>query len=351
MAAKAKSLSRPHPGSAGPHPLVDRYLEHLLVERGLSENTLRAYSADLNDFMDFLAGGETAAGPASFASKREREPAGRTASSPAGRRQGDSGPEAASSAPDLSAVSEQILFLYIVHVRRKGLGGRSLARHLSALRGFFAFARDEGELAEDPARFLENPKLVRSLPEVLSRPEMDSLLAAPDLGDKFGFRDRTMLELLYASGLRVSELCSLRALDFDAQTNLLRVFGKGSKERLVPVHATAAGFLLDYIRHWRPLFDPKAPELFLNRFGKAISRVSVWKLVQQYALAAGIRCSISPHTFRHSFATHLLEGGADLRSVQMLLGHADIAATEIYTHVREDRIAGIHRRFHPRSTS
>ena len=353
MPAKAKPHSRPTPRSAGPHPLVDRYLEHLLVERGLSENTLLAYSADLNDFMDFLAGGELKPGPASFAPDRERAPAGQAASSPAGRRQSDSGPELmpASPSPDLSAVSEQILFLYIVHVRRKGLGGRSLARHLSTLRGFFAFARDEGELAEDPARFLENPKLVRSLPEVLSRAEMDSLLAAPDLGDKFGFRDRTMLELLYASGLRVSELCALRALDFDAQTNLLRVFGKGSKERLVPVHATAAGFLLDYIRHWRPLFDPKAPELFLNRFGKAISRVSVWKLVQQYALVAGIRCSISPHTFRHSFATHLLEGGADLRSVQMLLGHADIAATEIYTHVREDRIAGIHRRFHPRSTS
>ncbi len=350
MPAKAKPHSRPTP-SAGPHPLVDRYLEHLLVERGLSENTLLAYSADLNDFMDFLAGGEPRPGATPFAPKPERAPAGQAASPPAGQWQSDSGPEAAPSSPDLSTVTEQILFLYIVHVRRKGLGGRSLARHLSALRGFFAFARDEGELAEDPARFLENPKLVRSLPEVLSRSEMDSLLAAPDLGDKFGFRDRTMLELLYASGLRVSELCSLRALDFDAQANLLRVFGKGAKERLVPVHATAAGFLLDYIRHWRPLFDPKAPELFLNRFGKAISRVSVWKLVQQYALVAGIRCSISPHTFRHSFATHLLEGGADLRSVQMLLGHADIAATEIYTHVREDRIAGIHRRFHPRSTS
>ena len=343
MPARAKPHSRPPLRNAGPHPFVDRYLEHLLVERGLSENTLLAYSADLNDFMDFLAGGERQPGAALVAPKPER--------APAGQRQSDSGPEPVSPAPDLSAVTEQVLFLYIVHIRRKGLGGRSLARHLSALRGFFAFARDEGELAEDPARFLENPKLVRSLPEVLSRPEMDSLLAAPDMGDKFGFRDRTMLELLYASGLRVSELCSLRALDFDAQTNLLRVFGKGSKERLVPVHATAAGFLLDYIRHWRPLFDPKAPELFLNRFGKAISRVSVWKLVQQYALVAGIRCSISPHTFRHSFATHLLEGGADLRSVQMLLGHADITATEIYTHVREDRIAGIHRRFHPRSTS
>ncbi len=295
----------------GSHPLVDLYLEHLLVQRGLAENTLAAYSADLHDFTAFLA---------------ER-------------------------GMPLDEVSEQTLFLYIVVVRKKGLGGRSLARHLSALRGFFAFAREEGALAEDPARFLENPKLVRSLPEVLSRAEMDALLAAPDLSDKLGFRDRTMLELLYASGLRVSELCNVKALDFDAQTNLLRVFGKGSKERLVPVHSVAANFLQDYIRHWRPLFAPKAPVLFLNRSGRGLSRVGVWKLVQRYAKMAGITCAVSPHTFRHSFATHLLEGGADLRSVQMLLGHADIAATEIYTHVQEERIAGVHRQYHPRSTA
>ena len=301
------------------HPLVDRYLEHLLVERGLAENTLRAYSADLHSFMAFLQSSGTA------------EP-----------EQND--------VPRLDEVTERVLFLYVVHARRKGLTGRSLARHLSALRGFFAFAREEGELAEDPARFLENPKLVRSLPEVLSRREMDALLEAPDASSEFGVRDRAMLELLYASGLRVSELCSLRVLDFDAQSNLLRVFGKGAKERLTPVHARAASVLLDYIAHWRPLFDPKSPEMFLNRFGKPLSRVSVWKLVRQYALKAGIRHAISPHTFRHSFATHLLEGGADLRSVQMLLGHADIAATEIYTHVREDRLAATHKRFHPRST-
>ncbi|MDR2487951.1 MAG: tyrosine recombinase XerD [Desulfovibrio sp.] len=317
------------------HPLADRYLERLLVERGLSENTLAAYGADISSFMDFLGALAPARGEAEA---REAPPA----FSPAKRAEN---PDAA-----LGEITEQTLFLYVVHVRRKGLSGRSLARHLSALRGFFAFAREEGALSGDPARFLENPKLVRSLPEVLSRAEMDAILAAPDLRDKFGVRDRAMLELLYASGLRVSELCCLRSLDFDAQSNLLRVFGKGAKERLLPVHNAAASLLLDYTRHWRPLFDPKAPQLFLNRFGKALSRVSVWKLVQRYALEAGVRCSISPHTFRHSFATHLLEGGADLRSVQMLLGHADITATEIYTHVRQDRIAAVHRRFHPRST-
>ncbi|MDR2075384.1 MAG: site-specific tyrosine recombinase XerD [Desulfovibrio sp.] len=298
--------SRPEPDLPPP---VDRYLEFLLIQRGLSENTLSAYAADLQDFARFLA---------------------------------------AHSLP-LAEINEQNLFLYIVFVRRRGLGGRSLSRHLSTLRGFFTFAREEGILTEDPARFLENPKLIRRLPEVLNRGEMDALLAAPDLSGKLGFRDRTMLELLYASGLRVSELCGLKVLDFDPQTNLLRVFGKGARERLAPVHSTAARFLQEYIGHWRPLFAPKGATLFLNRSGNPLSRVGVWKLVQRYALQAGISVSISPHTFRHSFATHLLEGGADLRSVQMLLGHADIAATEIYTHVQQEQILAVHRKFHPRS--
>lgn len=294
--------------------LADRYLEHLLIRKGLAENTLHAYRADLVDFIRFLDG-------------RTKTPLS---------------PE---------EVNEQLLFLYIVDVRRNGLGSRSLARRLSSLRGFFTFAREEGVMEEDPARFLENPKLLRSLPEVLSRDEMDALLAAPDTRTKLGFRDRTMLELLYASGLRVSELCSLRPLDFDPQRNLLRVFGKGSKERLVPVHAQAASRLIDYTTHWRPLFNPTAPELFLNRSGKGLSRVAVWKLVRRHALKAEIHYDISPHTFRHSFATHLLEGGADLRSVQLLLGHADITATEIYTHVQQERTVKVHRTHHPRSRS
>lgn len=298
-------------------PLLDGYLEYLLINKGLAENTLRAYEADISDFISFL---------------RERLPSESGQDQP-----GDL----------LRQVDERMLFLYVVHVRKRGLGGRSLARHLSALRGFFAFAREEKELEEDPARFLENPKLVKNLPEVLSRREIEALLAAPDIGDRLGFRDRTMLELLYASGLRVSELCSLRALDFDAQTNLLRVTGKGDKERLVPMHAQAAAFLQDYIAHWRPLFNPVQTVLFLNRSGRGLSRVAVWKLVRRYANRAGITTPISPHTFRHSFATHLLEGGADLRSVQMLLGHADISATEIYTHVRQER--AVHSRYHPRS--
>ena len=302
------SSTTPHADAQAAH-LLDRYLERLLVEKGLSDNTLVAYAADLNRFFDFLA---------------------------------DKG-------LPLAEVNETGLFLYIVNVRKGGLSGRSLARHLSALRGFFTFAIEEGGLAADPARFLENPKLERELPPVLSRGEVDALLNAPDTGTKLGFRDRTMLELLYAAGLRVSELCSLLPLDFDAQMNLLRVFGKGSKERLVPIHPQAAAILGDYMSHWRPLFNPVEKMLFLNRSGKGLSRVAVWKLVQKYALNAGIYQEISPHTFRHSFATHLLEGGADLRSVQMLLGHADIAATEIYTHVQKERAIALHAQYHPRA--
>ena len=290
-------------------PEMDMYLESLLVQRGLAENTIAAYGADLGDFSNFVQNHKLA----------------------------------------LKDVSQNTLFLYLVWVRKQGLATRSLARHLSALRGFFSFALNEKILTANPAQFLDNPKINRDLPEVLSQEQMQSILAAPKLSCKLGFRDRTMLELLYASGLRVSELCSIRALDFDSDTNILRVFGKGSKERLVPMHKTASQFLQEYIKLWRPLFQPKEAELFLNRSGNALSRVGVWKLVQRYAQKAKIPFSISPHTFRHSFATHLLEGGADLRSVQMLLGHADITATEIYTHVQEKRIIKAHQDFHPRS--
>jgi integrase/recombinase XerD len=186
------------------------------------------------------------------------------------------------------------------------------------------------------------------LPEVLSEEEMDAILALPDMREKLGVRDRCMLEILYGAGLRVSELCTLRIADLDAQRGVLRVFGKGAKERLVPLHGMAVSLLCDYARDWRPAFSPREDAFFLNRSGKSLSRVALWKIVRKYALKAGIRRAISPHTFRHSFATHLLEGGADLRSVQLLLGHADISATEIYTHVQSGRLRRIHNAYHPR---
>ena len=289
--------------------LADQFFAYLLIERGLAENTLAAYHNDLAHFLGFIAQHACA----------------------------------------VEAVQEATLLLYLAATRREALASRSLARRLSALRGFFAYLFQNNLMQHNPAKFLENPKTVRQIPEVLHQDEMARLLEAPDTTSKLGFRDRTMLELLYASGLRVSELCGLKPLDFDPQTGLLRVFGKGSKERLVPVHQEAAQFLNDYMKFWRPLFGPKAQVLFLNRSGTGLSRVAVWKLVQRYAQQVDIPFTISPHTFRHSFATHLLEGGADLRAVQTLLGHADIAATEIYTHVQQQRLAAVHKACHPRA--
>jgi len=303
---------RDAPSSPPPaHPWVDAWLEHLLVVKGLSENSLSAYAQDMLHFQAFLC-------------------------------------ERSASVED---VSDQTIFLYLMFLRQKGLTSRSLARHLSSMRGFFSHAVAEGWLGASPAELIEAPKLPRKLPDVLSREEMEDLLARPDMDTSLGFRDRAMLELLYAAGLRVTELITLTSLDFDAQAGVLRVFGKGDKERLVPIHDLAQDLLSRYLQSIRPAFNPVKEFLFLNRSGKGLSRQGVWKLIKRYALDAGIRKEISPHSLRHSFATHLLEGGADLRTVQMLLGHADIAATEIYTHVQADRLTGIHRSHHPRSRS
>ncbi len=291
------------------HEEIDAYLQHLTVIRGLAEKTVEAYGSDLLFFREFLSelGGS------------------------------------------LDRIDEHTLFLYMVQLRRKGLKNTSLARNLSSLRGFFEFLVQEHHLPSSPAALLDSPKLVRKLPEVLSRSEVTALLGRPDMTDRLGLRDRVMLELLYACGLRVSELVSLAVPDFDHQAGLLRVLGKGSKERYVPLHDSAVSLLMSYLRQWRALFGPKVETVFLNRSGLGLSRQGVWKLLRRYALEAGINRPVSPHTLRHSFATHLLEGGADLRTVQILLGHSDIMATEIYTHVQSARMAALHRKFHPRS--
>ncbi|EFL53158.1 tyrosine recombinase XerD [Solidesulfovibrio fructosivorans JJ]] len=291
------------------HPWVENYLEHLIVAKGLAEHSIKAYSTDITDFLIFL-----------------NDHAG-----------------------SLETVTDDTLFLYLMHLRSRGLASRSLARHLSALRGFFAYAAGEGWLPESPAALIENPKLPRLLPDVLSRDDVARLLDAPDTATPLGYRDRTMLELLYAAGLRVSELIGLALTDFDAQAGLLRVFGKGSKERLIPIHALAQEFLSTYIQTIRGAFHPKEQFVFLNRSGRGLSRQAVWKGIKRHALVAGISLHISPHSLRHSFATHLLDGGADLRTVQTLLGHADISATEIYTHVQAERLLAVHRAHHPRS--
>lgn len=292
------------------HPVVDRYLQHLVVERGLSENTTHAYATDILTLLTFLETIDAS----------------------------------------LESCTQRHLFLFITHLRARKLAATSLARHLSSVRGLFAYAVQAGLLSEDPSVLLESPKLPAQLPEFLTRAEMDRLLEQPDVTTALGFRDRVMLEMLYACGLRISELIGLVLGDFDPQTGVLRVFGKRAKERLVPVHFAAQRLLCDYLEHKRARFKPLQKQIFLNRSGKGLTRQGVWKLVKRYAEAANIRRSISPHTFRHSFATHLLEGGADLRTVQILLGHAAINATEIYTHIQSGRLMRIHEQYHPRST-
>ncbi len=291
------------------HRWVDRYLEYVLIEKGLSENSLTSYSQDLAALLSFLA------------AKSFR----------------------------VEDLTDKTLFLYLTYLRAKGLKSRSLARHLSSLRGFFSFAMQEKWYKEDPGQLLENPKLPRKLPEFLTREEISRLLDLPDKSTKLGMRDRTMLELLYAAGLRVSELIQIKVLDYDAQVGLLKIFGKGAKERLVPIHDIAQNILNRYLENTRPEFKPSEDFMFLNRSGKGLTRQGVWKLIKKFADQANIKRSISPHTFRHSFATHLLEGGADLRTVQLLLGHSDISATEIYTHIQAGRLKSMHQKFHPRS--
>ena len=305
MSQKAKSCQDDIPS----HPWVDRYLEHILVEKGLSENSLSSYSNDLNSLLSFLS------------AKSFR----------------------------LKDLSDKTLFLYLTYLRAKGLKSRSLARHLSSLRGFFAYAMDERWYKEDPGQLLENPKLPKKLPEFLTREEISRLLALPDVSTKLGMRDKVMLELLYAAGLRVSELIQIKVLDYDDQVGMLKIFGKGAKERLVPIHYMAQKVLIHYLKNTRPTFKPVEDFMFLNRSGKGITRQGVWKLIKKFAKLANIKRSISPHTFRHSFATHLLEGGADLRTVQLLLGHEDISATEIYTHIESSRLKSLHQKYHPRS--
>lgn len=288
---------------------MDSWLEHLLVIQGLSESTLTAYKADLEAFNRFLS---------------------------------------EQSVP-LESVDEQVLFFYLVDMKKRGLKNSSTSRHLAALRGLFRFSVREFGMGENPARLLENPRTVKRIPEVLNRKEVQALLNIPNLSTKLGYRDRVMIELLYGAGLRVSELISLAPLDFDAQVGALRVWGKGAKERIVPLHEQAITFVDSYIKAWRPAFRPREDILFLNRSGCGLTRQGVWKLIKRYVTSAGIEKNVSPHSLRHSYATHLLEGGADLRTVQILLGHADITATEIYTHVQTDRLRSIHQQFHPRT--
>ena len=248
-------------------------------------------------------------------------------------------------------VTARMLREYVYHLKDLGLAPASIRRNVSALRTYFKFLLGEGHVTHDPSERLESPKRWRTLPEVLSVAEVDKLLASPALDDPLVFRDRALLELAYGAGLRVSEWISIGVRDVLFEEGLVRIFGKGSKERLVPIGRRAIGSLASYIRELRPRLEQGEGRgaLFLNARGQPLTRMGAWKILQKYVTRAGIEKHVSPHTLRHSFATHLLEGGADLRAVQEMLGHADISTTQIYTHVDREYLRTVHRQYHPRA--
>ena len=234
---------------------------------------------------------------------------------------------------------------------RNGLDSRSVARHLVTIRHFFRFALMEGYIEDDPAVTVESPKFRQSLPEFLSLEEVNQLLRQPDASTTVGLRDRAMIELMYSCGLRVSELCGLRVSDLQTESGCLRCVGKGNKERLVPVGRQALESVERYLRAGRPklLRDGSSPYLFLNQRGRKVDRIAFWKTLAGYGRKTGLRKTLKPHMLRHSFATHLLDRGADLRSVQLMLGHSDISTTQIYTHVVEERLKQVYKAHHPRA--
>jgi len=290
---------------------VDGFLHYLSVERGLAANTLEAYSRDLNRFLGFLEG------------------------------DGVSSPREA----DQSQVAK-----YLMTLRDLGLQPSSIARNFSCLKVFYRFLMQEGLCQVNPMEWLNSPKLGRKLPVVLTQEEVGRLLAGPDESLPYGVRDRALLEFLYATGVRVSELVGLKLSHLFLEVDLVRVWGKGSKERLVPIGRKAEEALWEYLQDARPLLarGSSGDYLFLNRRGGHLSRMGVWKILRGYVRKVGIGKRVSPHTLRHSFATHLLEGGADLRAVQEMLGHADISTTQIYTHLDTHYLLEVHRTFHPR---
>lgn len=293
-------------------PAIALFLTHVRVEKGLSANTVAAYQRDLAKFN-------------AFAQKCKLT---------------------------LESVNRDDLVDFLAGLYREKLESRTVARHLVTLRNFFRFAQIQELIQIDPSLNLESPKIRRTLPGYLRLEEVERLLAQPDAKTALGLRDRAMLEVLYSTGLRVSELIGLRVTDLDAKVGSIRCIGKGDKERIVPAGRKALGMVEKYLRDARPKLLGKgvsSQALFVNRRGGSLSRVGVWKILSAYGRRAGLRVALTPHMLRHSFATHLLERGADLRSVQLMLGHADISTTQIYTHVVEERLKQIYKAHHPRA--
>ena len=291
--------------------LVDQYLNYLLVEKGLSLKTIEAYSRDIGSYVTFLEDNQTAT---------------------------------------VSGEDTALILKHLIAMRNSGLSARSRARHLVSIRGLYRFLVQEKILDSDPARLIDLPKSGLKLPDVLTVKDITLLLSAPDTDKPAGLRDAAMLELLYAAGLRVSELIHLKVQNINLTGGYVRVFGKGSRERVVPIGLYAQKRVAHYLEKARPVLlkNTTSRFLFVARAGKPMTRQGFWKLLKRYATRATLKKKITPHSLRHSFASHLLEGGADLRAVQVMLGHVDISTTHIYTHVAREHLKKMHRKYHPR---
>jgi integrase/recombinase XerD len=292
-------------------PVCREYLDHLRVERGLATNSLVAYGRDLSALV-------------AFAEARGRGVLG---------------------------LGQSDLASFIASLRSQGLSPRSVARAVHGVRGFYRFAVREGRIDVDPMENLTAPRAFKALPRFLSPAQVEALLGAPDVAAPLGIRDRAILETLYATGLRVSELIGLKPQDLDLGIGLLTCMGKGRKERLVPLGSVARSWIERYLREVRPALARKAgaPNLFLSQRGGRLSSMGLWTIVRRHGVQAGVQRVLTPHVLRHSFASHLLERGADLRSLQAMLGHADISTTQIYTHITRERLRKLYDQFHPRA--
>lgn len=287
---------------------VKEYISFLSVEKRHSPHTVSAYRRDIAKFIDFFSNSSVA------------------------------------------SMTTSDIRIFLIKLQEEGLSSTSQARCLSSLKSFFKFLISEKYIKESPVEILETPRRWRRLPKLMSIAEVDALMDSPDKNTHHGIRDRAMLEVLYATGLRVSELVSLKKSDLNLEVGYLRSFGKGSKERIVPMGEAAQVAVKDYLLRSRPVFlkNGNVAEIFITQQGAGMTRQGFWKILKRYVLQANIKSSVSPHTLRHAFATHLLERGADLRSVQQMLGHSDISTTQIYTHILQQRLRDIHDQFHPR---
>ena len=292
--------------------LTQKYLDFLIIEKGLSDNSVESYSTDLVQYITFLE---------------------------------------KNSINNLDEVDSAVILAWLINLTKRGLSAKSRARHLITVRGLYKFLINEKDVSTNPVKNVDIPKIGLALPKIMSIKEVENLLDAPDISKPRELRNCAMMELMYGAGLRVSELILMNLHDINLDANYIRVMGKGSKERVIPIGSKAREINQKWIKEGRSslLKQTSSPYLFTARAGKPMTRQSFWKIIKKYALLANLTKNITPHTLRHSFATHLLEGGADLRSVQTMLGHSDISTTQIYTHISREYLMKMHEKYHPRN--